>query len=120
MCKNIFIRFISLLLLIFVTTSCWERSSKPSIIPADQMVKILADVHIAESLGQNKTFQLQYGQLTSDSLSALVLKKHDIDILRFQQSLYFYAERPDVYQKIYDQVNDLLSQQHKSYEDNKP
>lgn len=92
------------LLLIFFF-SC--TTTPEGIVPKDQMIGVLTDVHLANSLAAYYGNLDTMRQRTSTYLNA-VYKKHEIDSAKFNRSLKYYSENPEVLNDIYDQVDKIL------------
>ncbi len=84
------------------------------LIPEDKMVKILADIHVAEAQVTN----LQLRSLDSSvavygDLQQQIWKKYDVDTLLYRKSYSFYTSHPDYLVKIYDKVEKNLENREK-------
>ena len=94
--------FVSLLALI---VSCSPKEVPPpnGTIPPDSMIKVLADVHLAES-----RLLLNGKYAGVDSLKATyiqhVLIQIGTDTGRFNKSFAYYASKPEQFSEMYDKV----------------
>lgn len=87
---------------IFLGESCQNSEIELPTIEETKMVKILADVHLAEAMiQQNKSSQ-------RDSIGANLYQKiffiHQVEEKDFYQSLKYYTSTPGIMENIYDQV----------------
>jgi hypothetical protein len=96
-----------------------SRASFPadSIYSKEEMIRIMADVHIVESallLKKNKG-------LKTDSLANLyyqgVFKKYRMTRARYDTNLAFYRQQPEEFSKMYDEVIRILAEKEKAYVD---
>lgn len=103
-------------MLCLVTWACSpmeaDQTQKPDkLLPADEMVKILTEVHIAES-------RVSKLGLTSGDSSALVYKRLEeqiykklgVDTAAYRQSYTYYAANPTKLEAIYKEVVKNLEQ----------
>jgi hypothetical protein len=100
--------FFSLTLLLF--SACGTKGSHTEIkapanlLSKEQMVKILADLHLLEAAVNLRTAQNQTTS-TKDSLSySDIFKKQGTSRDGFQESFKYYASQPAVLSKLYDEV----------------
>ncbi len=116
--KNILL-FLSLLLLFACTTDQQPVEAQlipaDSIIPEEQMVLILADVHIIESAmlierNRGKNAASQAGFYYTG-----LFKKYGISRKRYQQNLEYYRDDPDTFIKLYEKVVRELTGREKNF-----
>lgn len=81
------------------------------LIPRDKMVEMLTDIHIAESVFQNRRYSgEQILKFTEADFYYSILKKYNVADSVFEQSLIYYASLPIEYEKIYSRVLDKLNE----------
>jgi hypothetical protein len=107
-------------LLLFITATLFACKKPKVKIPADvisedSIVKILADVQLAEAAAINN----QTGEFVSDTLMAgyykFVFEKYKITPQHYSRSIAWYSAHPTVYEKITENViTELSSMQAKS------
>ncbi len=87
-------------LLLFLL-ACQHNDKKKNIIPPEKMTRILTDVLLAKEMYIQKK-----PEFDKDSIQPVesILKSYGTDSLQFQQALTYYANRPETFKKIYDQV----------------
>ncbi len=78
--------------------------SQDSIIPKEEMVMIIADMHVLEAI-----FQMQRNRVrkSMDPVSARysqLFSKYKISKKRFDLNIAYYQSDPEVFLKIYDEV----------------
>lgn len=75
-------------------------------LPADKMVEVLTDVHLAEGLMQGEMIDRK------DSLAAVYYRriwaKHGVEAADFYESYQAYVQRPKEMEAIYDSVTTRL------------
>lgn len=106
--------FISICIMIAVLSlgSCKEKDiQKPDhLISKNKMVHMLADVHLAKAC-----FQHQYNlpdslRLSSTDLYYSVLAKYNVPDSIFTRSLIYYSSNPKLYEKMYNDVINILKE----------
>jgi hypothetical protein len=99
-----------ILLVCAVFISCEREKLPEGILGKNKMIPILIDIHLSESI-TNQRFALG---LTQDSLPEnlylSVCKKHNVDRKTLENSLYYYGRNPEKFTKIYDAVVDRLNE----------
>lgn len=102
-------RILSGFLILFALGSCYHIEPAPSfnkdlVIPADSMVTLLTDLHIAD--GVISTIKLKDKGLKhlSTELFSSILEKHKIDRDTFEESMHYYAYHTEELNKIYEKV----------------
>ncbi len=83
-----------------------KQTSRELPVPEEQLVKVLADIHLAEVAGHNL-----FG-LKKDSVEALYYRQiftiHQIDSADFFHSMELLRKEPEHMRAVYDQVIELL------------
>jgi hypothetical protein len=103
------VKILSGLIIIIALGSCYHTAENPSfnknlVIPADSMVTLLTDLHLAD--GVINTIRLKdksLGHLSTEYFSA-TLEKHKIGRDTFEESLRYYAYHTEELNKIYEKV----------------
>lgn len=103
MLSRIFIIIASTFLL--CTTTCNLREDKKALLPADTLVAIIYDLHLADgvySLPSSRTGIVK----GTDTLEmyGYIFEKHGTTKAIFDSSMGFYSEKPDELEKIYEKV----------------
>jgi len=104
---------VAVLALFFVVSACDKPVvTKPKkLVPRDRMVDMLTDMHIGESIFQNRHYSAeQVIQLTEADFYYSVLKKHKVADSTFEQSLIYYSSLPNEFEKIYSRVLNKLNE----------
>ncbi|HEY5510658.1 MAG TPA: DUF4296 domain-containing protein [Prolixibacteraceae bacterium] len=101
-------RHIFYLLGILIITAC--NNLPKGILPANKMVPILVDIHLAEAINNQKyNISLLRDSLPED-LFLSICRKHKIETTDLGKSLFYYGKHTREYMPIYDQVLDVLSE----------
>jgi hypothetical protein len=103
------VKILSGLIIIIALGSCYHTAKDPSfnkdlVIPADSMVTLLTDLHLAD--GVITTIKLKdksLGHISTEYFSA-TLQKHKIGRDTFEESLRYYAYHTEELNKIYEKV----------------
>jgi hypothetical protein len=103
------VKILSRLLIILALYSCYHTAPDPSfnknlVIPADSMVSVLTDLHLAD--GVINTIKLKDKSIThlSTEYFSEILDKHKIGRDTFEESLRYYAYHTEELNKIYEKV----------------
>ncbi|MGI8892979.1 MAG: DUF4296 domain-containing protein [Bacteroidia bacterium] len=107
MCKLISISILTLILTLF---SCSEQevSIPDEIISREQMVQILAEMHIADASINYKSLG-DTSRLNSAIIYRQVLNKYSVSAEHYRESYQFYLDHPKLINKMYDEVINELS-----------
>jgi hypothetical protein len=105
-------------LLIFLLTACSSDDKPQDLIAEDKMAIILSDIHILEAqvndlhLGNGDSSLVVYQKMKVD-----MLKKYDLDSVRFNRSLRYYIVNPELLKNIYVEVKNNLEAKKKKITD---
>ncbi len=106
---------VTLLLAVIILFSCTSRTiyKKPKdLIDRDKMISIWVDLFIAKGAKNVKTKDLR----KNINYVPLVLKKYQIDSVRFSDSNIYYVSRIDEYQEMFEEVQNRLKKLQKANE----
>jgi uncharacterized protein DUF4296 len=92
-------------------TSATIYKKPENLIPRDQMVALLTDMYIANSIQRNPN---KSGKKNIKYMS-LVYKKYNIDSTRFKESNQYYTSNIKLYKAIYQEVLDTIEKLEKKY-----
>lgn len=104
--SNSFLLKIILLPLLIFLASCDSEDSPPdNVLPSEQMVAILSDIHIAESrILQMHLKSMDSSVVMYDYFQNKLYKKHHTDSTQYKNSYDYYASDPKKLEAIYDKV----------------
>jgi hypothetical protein len=105
--------FFLILVMALVFSACEEPVvEKPKkLVPRDRMVDMLTDMHIAESVFQNRRYSSdQVFQFTEADFYYSILKKYNVVDSTFEKSLIYYSSYPKEFEKIYSRVLNKLNE----------
>ena len=117
-------RFLMLLAICLFVTSCGEKKDLPSeeapipsdsVLSAEKMVHLLADVHMAEAALMMERNQGQDSKVKQEAYYRGIFKKYHISQRRFDENLRYYRQNPAVLSKIYDKVIQELEARQKFF-----
>jgi hypothetical protein len=103
--KRIFIVF--LLPAVFLLTAC--NSKKKRLIPKDDLVNILVEMNIANSLGNDYIAKSKFRDLDSATVYRMVFDNSGYTKAQFDSTMNYYTRHPQTLDKIYDRVIAKLS-----------
>jgi len=106
------IRKLSLLLILLGFFACSHKEKKPEkLISQPEMTRIITDVLTAKEIYQQKKNYFDKNDLNPVTA---VLKKYGIDSVRYMQSLDYYADHPDIFLRMYKQVENNIKRKRDS------
>lgn len=87
-----------------------ERVKKTEIIPKENLVPVLAEIHLADALLQMSEVRQNYPGRDSISNYQDILKKHGYTKEMFDRTIEFYENDPDELNDLYEEVVSELTQ----------
>lgn len=99
---------VRILLLVLIVASC-GKGHGGYLIPENKLVKILADVHLADAMTYN--VRLRYVMSRRDSVSyyAPILNKYGVTRKQFDSTIAWYSANPEKYDAVYEKVLDRMN-----------
>ncbi|MFZ5428799.1 MAG: DUF4296 domain-containing protein [Bacteroidota bacterium] len=111
---NRFLQQILIILAIILLIAACDKPvvKKPKkLVSRDKMVEMLTDMHIAESVFQNRRYTgSQPFSFTEADFYYSILKKHQVADSVFELSLIYYSSLPKEFEKIYSRVLNRLNE----------
>lgn len=101
--KSILILIVTVLFLACTGNFLVEKPKK--MIPEEKMIDILYDLSILQSIKSINPSILEQKKITPTSY---IYSKYDIDSLQFAQNDHYYASDVELYEQIYDKVNERI------------
>jgi len=97
------------LCVLLLFASCRD-STRKYVLSERKFTAFLVDLHLAEAVGSQskRTIDLEY-EVDSASLYGSVFQKYNVTQAMFDSTLYFYSQRPEKFQKIYNTVATRLN-----------
>lgn len=114
--KFIWITIIAILVLI---VGGWYSytSYRDSWIPSRfRMAQAIADIYLIDAVAQNGTIDQQRNDKTMENAYHTILNKYGITKVQYDSIICIYAQDPDNYTKLYDDVVTILSKKEADYE----
>lgn len=96
-----------------------EFTIPEDVIPKEKMVKVLADVHVAEAAINLRNVQVGNARELNASMYKDVFLKHGISKDDFEKSYIFYSENSALFNEVYDNVITELTRQQAAEEKTK-
>ena len=96
---------------VILVVSCTYNSKEPDyVIPKDDMVNIILDIHIMDGLLNINSIKDEFEEkMDSSDYYYLIFEKYGYDEKDFDTSLYYYGEHINKYDEIYEQVLNKLT-----------
>lgn len=95
-------------LLIVLAASC-NYEQRKYLIPVDQLVDVLVDIHLADAIALQNTPRYSGFELDSAILYQSVFNKYGVTRAMFDSTLNYYSARPEQFQAIYTRVTAKLN-----------
>ena len=99
------------LLLTLGLFSCTSNNHK-GILDEEKMTEVLQEVMLLENYYQSKYGSPSVYKAALDSSVEIVFKKHQINKIQFSKSFDFYAQNPELFQKIQAKIIENLNSKH--------
>jgi len=97
-----------ILAILLIGISC-SRPGKKYIIPENQLVKILADIHIADAISFSNKYREKFHNNDSITYYEKLFIKYNVTRSQFDSTIALYSGNPDKYDLLYDKVLDRLN-----------
>lgn len=94
----------SLLILQFACSNPEEQIKRSDIIPEEDLVPLLVDIHLSEGLLILSKVNKEYPGRDSVSNYTDVINKHGFEKEDFDKTIHFYSNKPDELDEIYELV----------------
>lgn len=99
-----------IIIVIFFMVGCSDHNSnKECVIPPDQMVDILVDIHVADGTMAIKKFNVKKHVYQIEGYYQHIYDKHGYSRVLIDSAIGYYTQHPHEYDKIYDEVLEKLS-----------
>ena len=99
-----------IIILISLSGCHGPKDEKPAdLIPEEQMIDILTDIHVADAIVDNKYGQQKVDLPLTNALYSQIYKNHKITAARYKSSYKYYEANPELMDNIYTQVITELS-----------
>ena len=89
--------------------ACSSKIPK-GIYSEEEITPVLVELHLAESIFTMRyTMQVTRANYLED-LYLSILKRHNMEQKKFEESILFYGKHPEIYKPIYDEVLNRLNE----------
>lgn len=98
------------LLLAFAFVACGKKEAETpqGVLSSEQMISVLADIHIAEARLQIADVRSSNPDLKNKYV-AEVLSRHKINTSVFARSFDYYSSHPEIFSQMYEKVIEEIS-----------
>lgn len=107
-----YLKTISILLFIIACESKTEFAKPKDLIPRDQMIEMLLELHMGVAAQGIKNKHLE----RNENYLILVYEKYNIDSVRFSKSNNFYMSDIEEYEKMFDEVKQQMKLLREKYD----
>lgn len=103
-------RIIFYLIALSVIISCTGENLPDGVLPRKKMVAVLVDIHLAESINNQRYSMSLLQDSLPENLYLSICKKYNIERADVEKSLLYYGKHTREYVPIYDEVLNVLSE----------
>ncbi len=91
--------------ILIVFSACHKKQSisGDEFIEREVLVNVLADIHLADGLSNDRKFHRRYDVDSIDVLSP-ILEKYQVSREMFDTTMYVYTRHPDLLDQVYSEV----------------
>ncbi len=91
--------------ILIVFSACQKKQSisGDEFIEREVLVNVLADIHLADGLSNDREFHRKYDVDSIDILSP-ILEKYQVSRQMFDTTMYVYTRHPDLLDQVYSDV----------------
>ncbi len=100
------------LILIILEIACQSDKTPEGIIPEDEFIRILAELHIADAVLTEKGLYDRKLKDSTESYYNYILVKHNMSRAKFDSSLLYYGKNTQHLNEMYDQVIAILKEKY--------
>ncbi len=104
--KRIFI----VLITVFVLSGCQKNKVPEHVIPPDDMVSILVDIHLTDGILSSSQLRRELAQKDTSNIYNILLYNYGYSRKDFDTSLFYYGKNIALYDQIYNDVLNRLSE----------
>lgn len=97
-----------------------EKAQLPSLLPAEKMVQVLIDMHLAESQVSSLVSTQDSAYFLNKAFEKKVFEKHHIDSTAYYRSYAYYLDNVAEFERIYGIVVDSLVYRESTHNLGKP
>jgi hypothetical protein len=105
-----------IIVFLLIVLSC-SRTGKHGRIPENQLVKILADIHLADAISFSNKYRDLYRNNDSAYYFEQLLSRYDVRRSQFDSTIAWYSGNPELYDLLYSKVLDRLNRMAASIND---
>ena len=117
--KRLFRPLPGLLAALLLALPACQRPEEPplpaDLLPKEQMIRVLADIHILEARVENSGLSVDSARALFLSQQKALLWRHEVSDSAFQRSYRYYGVHGKDLDEIYGAVIDTLSQREKRF-----
>lgn len=97
-------RHLHILVIIVLCLSCNSSDKKAKIIPRNDFINLLADIHLYDALSTDYSLSEYFEGVDSVTLYRSIFAKYGVSSESFSETMAWYSSRPEKFDKLYDEV----------------
>ena len=99
-------RILILLMVVLGACSNWKEEN---LMPREDFVNVLVDLHLFDAIVTDHSLKAQLNDIDSTILYSSILKKHNTDRAKFDETLKWYTSQPKLIAEVYDEVFGIIN-----------
>lgn len=103
-------RIIVIIIAILILHGCQKNKVPEYVIPTDDMVSILVDVHLTDGMLSSSEIRRELAKKDSLNIYNILLHNYGYNRKDFDTSLFYYSKNFTLYDKIYKDVLNQLNE----------
>jgi hypothetical protein len=103
-------RFIFYMIALLVMVGCTGENLPEGVLPKKKMVAVLVDIHLAESINNQRFSMSLLQDSLPENLYLSICKKYNVERADVEKSLLYYGKHTREYLPIYEEVLNILSE----------
>jgi hypothetical protein len=110
-------RFTGVIIAVLIIGIACSRSGKSARIPENQLIKIIADIHMADAISFSKKYKEMFRNNDTVSYYSRIFAKYNVTNAQFDSTISWYSGNPEKYDLLYDKVLDRLNRMYATVND---
>lgn len=98
------------IILFFSVLGCDQKTKTiDDVLPKDSLISIIVDMHLGDAILMEPTIQYKEFVVNKPEYYSFILQRHSVTKELFQESIDYYSQNPEEYEKMYDIVMEKIT-----------